>query len=778
MSDKTRRLYPLTATFSPGEQPSAAKLSALSTQAKAGIDRLEFIVGDLWNAAGDQILSPTGNITTNALHIPNIARSLGRMAWLNPTIPGHLDPAMQYYDDMTSFATLSRGFTQYAVASPSVGSVILSGTVTPLVQGQFKANPKDVQVTGDWSLTDDGQLFTFNRIPSGLIIKYTPNLNPLVTSGRSFYPTGKEPGWNVIPDPSTWGEAYDGLKISFANNVDATGGYHIWMPPRMPLGDSRHDNKMPNIFAGPGNIQTAPDSGTLLFFQDGTSNASMINAQHYRYLLPDEITAGAANSKLPTGYLYLWDETFGTIIDNVACFTPANTAHSRFKIRVTSPDLVNVFGTSIGAIITDDTTQIPGDYKSRFKLIVVGTSLAKAVSSLIFYAINHSHKLSDGGSTISHSNLGGLVTPPGNGVSGPDAGHAPPFVPSPWPNDDHPQYLHRWGSIQSYDLRDPTSNAMFRQFRVVDNFPVQGDFVVNQTSLITNVYSDITSMRLEAVQDLRDLTFPAYMEFGAGSPYAGWTSLGGNTNPDTILARGGGDTGVFQMINGQFQRMYLNLDTNYTRGLNYLEWDDADEILSLVADTFSSISAPNLRADQDVAATRIQAAPSGIASGFQYSTPRTQYLNILGGDLQEDLTTTLYSRQPIIFTSTNTGTAPSAFCQAKFPDGVTINTSLFPTVWTYGNGTTGVTVLLKAYPKQPSGVVPGSSTTTLLSFVGNATATWNKENSGAYGTSHIVDNSPAGYVYVFYVTFPIATGGNNPAFGGIVLPYSITTLNN
>src|SRR6185503_18285524 len=88
MSDRARRTFPLSILFSNGEQPSAAKLNGVSTQAKAASSLMEAMVGDLWNQGGDPILSPGFSPTNNALHIPNLARAIGKLSLLNSMLPG------------------------------------------------------------------------------------------------------------------------------------------------------------------------------------------------------------------------------------------------------------------------------------------------------------------------------------------------------------------------------------------------------------------------------------------------------------------------------------------------------------------------------------------------------------------------------------------------------------------------------------------------------------------------------------------------------------------
>ncbi len=161
----------------------------------------------------------------------------------------------------------------------------------------------------------------------------------------------------------------------------------------------------------------------------------------------------------------------GTILEGVLFYIPANIAHVSFKLKVTGNDLADVFGDTIGnGIITDDTTQLPSDYISRFKIITVGTSATKAISSLLKDHLTHRHTPLDGSLPLLHRFLVGLVTPGGPGTLHVGTSGFPAFGESNWIDDDHTQYLHRGGSTLS-DIpngRDSNDNYIWRNL-VVSN---------------------------------------------------------------------------------------------------------------------------------------------------------------------------------------------------------------------------------------------------------------------------------------------------------------------
>jgi len=78
MADKLRTTYPLKIKFYEGEQPTALKLSAISSQSKSGLHIIEKAIGDLWGNGGDT--------NSTGLQIPNLGRVLGENRYLNPVV--------------------------------------------------------------------------------------------------------------------------------------------------------------------------------------------------------------------------------------------------------------------------------------------------------------------------------------------------------------------------------------------------------------------------------------------------------------------------------------------------------------------------------------------------------------------------------------------------------------------------------------------------------------------------------------------------------------------
>jgi hypothetical protein len=462
-----------------GEQPSAGKINAIASQARNGQNVIEMLVGDPWNQAGDYVLSPDSNINLNALKIPNLSRYAG-MSWLlNSHYPNNYQLGAFTYKDY--IGTGYEGLTRARLSLRYTGlptAPTLSGTFAPLVQGNFKTDPVDVDSTGDWSVDSEGNFYSFDPIPSTLILLYDAELpsdtDLFSENAQGGTGTPRKGGlWNLLPGkvPGVSLPAYDGVKISFANGVDHTNGFHIWLPPRLY-------HSFPDIPYASLNVATgAPDSASPdRLFQAHTENAALTRGDHYRYLFPDEIAPGvgytnlAAGTQLPSNFIYIWDEDRGTIIEGCSFFTPANTTHARFKVRVTGSELVATFGNAIGSIITSDATQLPADYKSRFKVIVVGNPISSVVSFTRDLLLSHTHKLSEGTAQISHSDLSNLVTPPEDATINPNyPSDSPVWLESAWAGDDHPQYFHRRGAPGlGSEQRDGFDNAIYKRFLVND----------------------------------------------------------------------------------------------------------------------------------------------------------------------------------------------------------------------------------------------------------------------------------------------------------------------
>lgn len=773
--DKARRLYPLAIKFADGEQPSSTKLTGISTQAKNALGIVEFMLGDIWNQAGDAILSPGGTPTINALHIPNIARSIGRMSLLNSMLPGTtpLSSSMLYVDDIgTLYAGQNQALLKYKpVLTPSVSNMILGGTFAPLVQLSFVANPVDVIASGQWSITSEGKMYSFDPIPSTLTLQYTP----LVISDISDL-TGASAAWNVIPDPSTWSGNYSGVKISFANNTDTTLGYHIWLPPRKALTSSKLIRQSPTVT---NNTTATPDAGNILFFQDPASNASITNANHYRYNFPNEIvTVGVSGDAIPTGFIYLWDETTGTIIDGATFFVPGAIGDRKFKIRATGTNLVAVFGNAIGnGIITDDTTQLPADYISRFKIITVGASLSKTLSYLNKNFWNHKHKTTEGHAAVSHSDLSNLVTPSWDLVTNPIyPSGVLAFRKSSWQNDDHSQYLHRAGSTMSLsNERDRSDNAMLRMFTVKS--PNQGISPL-QGRVNLSVTDDGQTANLTAT------TF---------------TTL--NIGPGTGLING--DSGGIVNLDGVQinQRLYLG-DIGgappTTLSDDYLAWHESLNELDLIADgslALSTFVAGTVRGlsvigdgtvrsvtDMTVGGDITSTMPAGREGSYKYLSSRYQYLSIQPEEMNISVLNTAdglafdFTQGGIV--NNSTANTSVLYVPIHLPNGAILSTSESATFFASGNGTNAIHVTLFHAPKPTADNWSSVTASSIIFDTALNISANNKITNLPYTNTSTVDTSFTGNWWTMLLSFPVKISSNAPKLWNITLQYRMPQVDN
>lgn len=789
MSDKLRKGYALPARFTPGELPSAPKLTGISTQTGSATTMLEKAIGDLWNMGGDPVLAPSANITLNALHIANLGRFVGRASLLNMMVPGQgpLSGTMTYVDDVGArYGTLSVGYLRYRPASvPNVGNMILGGVVFPLVQGQFKTSPSLITVTGDWHVSTTGKIYSYNPLPLGITFSYAPTVTADVKADDS----NSFAGWNVIPDPTTWTGNYTGLKISFANGTNATDGFHIWLPPRKPLAASKTLFMSPSVT---NNTQSNPDgSATKLMFQDASVDASLTNGGHYRYNLPKEISGLAAGTLLPDGFLYIWDELKGTIVEGVSYLVPSNTAHATFKLRVTGADLVNVFGSTVGnGIITSDSTQLVTDYISRFKFITVGNSVSKNVLSLSRDFWNHSHKNSEGGKPVSHADLDHLVTP---SLSTNYPSTHPPFGFSRWVNDDHTQYVHRGGSTESGGTtRDTDDNAVFNKLIVKRPGTIaQGHLFASNSD--PSFFPGLSVGGITTTQN-------CYVAMSNKAQTA-YISIEPSDIANALVLITAAGNGTVRIFNGQVDKLYFATAAVHDKSTEYLSYDSATKVLSYTSnntpyDTFTGAGTGTIRAREFsgkiyngeaayVNGGLINSPSQSQDAGYRYRTPRIQNYTISPMDFNVSLNISnddvLDAGGTIIpwnlgITSLGNNRLPPGtqmyLAPLHLPHGAKLD-AIFAYVAANSEGS--VVFGIKAHTKGGSAVPPiidlgnGTGTATSKSLVQAFTN---------FDPNHIIDNTiETGNVYYFYVTLP-PLGTSHALFFNGTVRYSVTIVDN
>lgn len=435
--DKLRSTFPISVEFTDGELPTAAKLNGVSRQAKNSASILERAIGDLWNQAGDDLLTSDG-VSANSIAIPNIARMLGRSHLASPMVPYFSTSVSRKY--FYKVKSTEVGYNECILTYPAYNNIFATFTWTGTgAPSDRKATVAEVTATGDWYVNlDTGYVYTFDAIQSDWMLEYVPVISGDIDEDATF---------NIIPDPDqdpTYG--FYGVKIEYANLTDNTEGYRIFLPPRGPL--TREHAHSPQRESGTpsnsSNYQTSPSSGSLLFWQDDSVAAdTSSNAEHYRYLLPKIITdaAGWAQSvDIPYGLCYLYDPNqTGTIIEGVT-FAADDQATPRKYVLIAQGTNLDAWLSSYGSsVYTEANMQSSSHVAARYpsnglRLITVGTSILHAFNALLKQFMNHDHSTSNSLPTkpVSHSALKGLIP-----------FESPLFDPSPIDHDDHPQYLIR-----------------------------------------------------------------------------------------------------------------------------------------------------------------------------------------------------------------------------------------------------------------------------------------------------------------------------------------------
>jgi len=451
VADKLRTSFTLPVEFVTGELPSAAKMNAVSSQAKTSARLLEYAIGDLWNQAGDPLLT-AGSLTENALMIPNLARHVGAAKLLSPRIPSL--PNIEEYT-WEPHPTNEVGGHEGSLTFKPHGASTYSwgGTGTPSATPE--ASLGDVDAAGEWYVdADSGQAYFYDAIGADWKLSYRPIIDGDLGADATF---------NIMPDPETFSSyAFQGVKIQYVNGTDNSLGYYIFLPPRGPI-DRKIDQSPQDdegIYVNTDNYQTTTPlaSNPNRIWQGDLIDAEIADtttAEHYRYVLPkiitDNMTQAAA---FPQGLIYLWDHNnTGTILEGLS-LSAENVPTPRKFIFVASGSALDAWlSTTAGALAYPEANLKSSDHtpvmypSGGLRVMTTGSSLADVVSELVRLHYNHDHSTptSPPGKVIPHHGLGSTFDP----------GSSPQLDPSTLANDDHPQYLHRKGAS-----RDKFNNSM------------------------------------------------------------------------------------------------------------------------------------------------------------------------------------------------------------------------------------------------------------------------------------------------------------------------------
>lgn len=474
MADKFRQTFPIAVSFSEGELPTATKLTGLATQARSGQGIMQYALGDLWNQAGDPVVSAGDGLKDNALMIASLARYLGAAKHTTPLLP-YLPNTSQFTFSFQDHAGLHEAAMPFPLASGAATPTWTLSTGTPPTTKV--ASRSLVLADTDYYIDDLGRIFTYKAMEAGWKITYEPEVTGAVSETAT---------WNVIPDPftdSSWG--FRGLKIEYKNGSNNDEGYYIYLPPRMPRYAAGADPNRPDWYPKPDdNMSTSPSTELTLWQSTSVAAETGSNAEHYRYTLPKIITessAWAAGVTLPAGLLYLWDDNgTGTIIEGVT-FKALAISPTSWKLHVPAGTQLDdfladsaIYNTALLQSTLHTSTQYPQD---GLKLVTIGSDVASALASLFHQFIAHDHGSAHSmpPQPVSHGKL----------MHNAYLGGTPKLHSSGWydDGDNHPQYLERHGYSTG---RDKYGNGMMGDLLMNSIVEGAGDYLsaTNETRKI------------------------------------------------------------------------------------------------------------------------------------------------------------------------------------------------------------------------------------------------------------------------------------------------------
>jgi hypothetical protein len=452
MSDSLRTGFVIPVSFTQGEQPSNKKLTSIATQSKNGLSLVERAIGDLWNQSGDSVTSSFPN------RITNLARAIGDQALLNAKLP---------LPDFT-------GTTSVRVKQP-IAAFLGKSEITL----DFKPVSDSTLTSAVQTLKHDGDVvYSGSSVATADLVDtdtewFLDTINSKIQLGRSLHLTQTVSfiEYNVLaadfPSDSVGSSSFsvipnelqtdwNGLKLS---SISANK-YFITLPFRRPTSDLTGNSKIPT---GTDNMAVIGSPSIKRYWGPITAGYSFTSgisdSRFYRYALPELVqglfVTPVAGTTIPSGTIYLWDNSTDTIIEGVTFKVP-EAAMTLFGTQV--PWVIQASGATLDSLFSGLTssasTESSSDYQNRFSLICIGNSVAQAISQI-------REELTEGSYStglkrkISHRDLVGVQ---------PAQSTRHPFnlPPSFVQDDDHSYLLSRLGSKSSTsERRDRFNNGLF-----------------------------------------------------------------------------------------------------------------------------------------------------------------------------------------------------------------------------------------------------------------------------------------------------------------------------
>ncbi len=383
MGDSLRTGVGVMPQFVAGEQPPAAKFTAITSQVRYGLSNIEKAIGDIHDESWPYSDPSNSRLTTawgrelgvgtalggavdRYLGIVNLARLIGPAANLNPRMT-----VMNSIEE-----DIPVGVHEFALRYPQDGVVVFAGDGGAL--DTLVASTDLVNGAGDYFVDTNGRVYCFTVTSGGTA---TYDADPALWGGGMGYPGG---AFNVIPDPNqTQAGAY---AVSVTGPV--SGVYTVTLPL---------------ISEGQSNIDG----------DDITLDTYDMNYD-VQAVLPEGLTGTfAPGEQIPNGFLLLRDDTTNEVFAG-ATYTYLDEE----SFEMSNVDLDDQIGDS-----------------DQFSVLTVGTDLTTAVDDLRRKTF-HTHDRAWGEPYIDIANIVGWCAQPTDKGS---------FVPSEIAGNYAPQYLHRDG---------------------------------------------------------------------------------------------------------------------------------------------------------------------------------------------------------------------------------------------------------------------------------------------------------------------------------------------
>lgn len=414
MADKLLTSVVVTPEFVDGEQPPAAKFTAIGAQLKKAVRDIEAAIGDIhdeswpYSALNGARLSAqwgrnfvTGNPAVGAverpLSIANLARLVGPAANLNPR---------QLGGGSTITDTVPIGVHNFNLRypRPEGGVSFEDGTVFANAVG----NVGLLVAPGDYFVDDPtGQVWTVSAT-AGQHVTY--NIDPSHMGGGMNY-TGST--FNVIPDPAQV----------------QTGAYAVTITGPV---SGKYTVTLPLVSAQQSNISGS--SATLL---DYDTNIDL------QLLLPERLTdVYLPGEAIPAGFLYLRNNTTNEFYDRAVY---QYLTDSTFYIS--SVDLTDALADS-----------------DKFSIVTIGCDITTSIDDLRRKQ-HHDHSGVFGEPMVPISSVSELTAQPGATGA---------WVPSENASNFAPQYLHRDGWQSGIDNNINDFNAMRGHLAIGDDGATAG----------------------------------------------------------------------------------------------------------------------------------------------------------------------------------------------------------------------------------------------------------------------------------------------------------------